>query len=323
MVHLFREKPGAAVGPPHMDIEDAIEFVLDHSCPKIRLIRGHKKKLREPVKSALNYAAALVGSLSEPFDVTSEAAVYEVLLKAFFLDQEQLESTLANDPDLNAFLGQSSADVFWVLLSMDRQVKTVFGARQQGEIVLRDVALRAVDFSDHKFRAPSETMAGFQQTLERGVLQILAHWALENVLEEQSRKDELSRLREEVTAKLKMMAAERQDMVLEWPQDAEGQSYRAAQELLETIEAELDAINSQTLDAGYYVSEVARVMNGAHDFLTARQVGLHFDLTGILLEGDGGDGHDGLRVTELRLGHELRRCCVPLKCRQSLLLQPR
>jgi hypothetical protein len=60
-------------------------------------------------------------------------------------------------------------------------------------------------------------MADVNQTLESGVLQILAHWSLENVLDEQSRKEELSQLREEVTAILKILSAERQQMALGMP----------------------------------------------------------------------------------------------------------
>jgi hypothetical protein len=50
-------------------------------------------------------------------------------------------------------------------------------------------------------------------------LQILTHRWLEIILEEQSRKGKLSQKREEVAAKLKILATERQLMVLEWRAD--------------------------------------------------------------------------------------------------------
>jgi hypothetical protein len=204
---------------------------------------------------------------------------------------------------------------------MDRDVKTIFGSRLQGEIVLRDVALKAVNFSDHKFRAPSVTMSDFNQTLERGVLQILAHWSLENVLEEQSRKEELSLLREEVAAKLKILAADRQQMVLEWRAGPGMQSYTAAQKLLERIEDELNAIKTKSLDTEYYLGEVTRVLSHPNDFFTAEQVAMHFDRAGILLDGKTSEGKDDIRALEVKLGGTLRRSCVLLKCSRNALFK--
>ena len=320
-IQLAREKLGITSETPRPGIQAAIELVLDNSCPKIRLIRGHKKKLRQPVESALSFIANLIETLPGPLDVTSDEAFYDVLIKTFFVNEDQLKRTLANDPDLNEFLSRNSTDVFFVLLTMDRDVKTIFGSRLQGEIVLRDVALKAVNFSDHKFRAPSVTMADFNQILERGVLQILAHWSLENVLEEQSRKEELSLLREEVAAKLKILAAERQQMVLEWRAASGMQSYTAAQKLLERIEDELNAIKTKSLDTDYYLEEVTRVLSHPNEFFTAEHVAMHFDRAGILLDGKTSEEKDDIRALEVKLGGTLRRSCVLLKCSRNILFK--
>lgn len=143
------EKLGLTSGTARPGIQDAIELVLDNSCPKIRLIRGHKKKLIQPVESALNFITSLIETIPGPLDVTSDSAVDDVLVKSFFTGKGQLKTTLASDPDLKDFLPRDSNEDFFVLLTMDREIKTVFGSRQQGEIIVRDVALRAVNLSDH------------------------------------------------------------------------------------------------------------------------------------------------------------------------------
>ncbi|MGD8269875.1 MAG: hypothetical protein PVH69_06845 [Desulfobacterales bacterium] len=321
LIQIAREKLGLTAESTRPDIQDAIELVLDNSCPKIRLIRGHKKKLKQPVESALSFIAKLIETLPGPLDVTSDEAYYDVLVKTFFVNEDQLKQSLANDPDLNEFLSQNSTDLFFVLLTMDREVKTIFGSRLKGEIVLRDVALKAVNFSEHKFRAASVTMADFNQTLERGVLQILAHWSLENVLEEQSRKEDLSQLREEVAAKLKILAAERQQMVLEWRADSGMQSYNAAQKLLEKIENELNVIKTKSLDTDYYLGEVTRVLSNPNDFFTAEHVAMHFDRAGILLDGKTSEEKDDIRMLEVKLGDNFRRSCVLLKCSRNALFK--
>ena len=324
MVRLLKrigERLGLTAESTDPGIQDAIELVLDNSYPKIRLISGHKKKLRQPVDSALNFIAQLIETLPGPLDVTSDEALNDVLVKSFFLDKDQLNSTLTNDPDLKDFLSRNSIDEFFVLLTMDRDVKKIFGSRLEGEIVLRDVALKAVNFSDHKFRVPSVTMADLNQALERGVLQILSHWSLENVLEEQSRKEELSQLREEVAAKLKILAAERQEMVLEWRAGSGVQSYSAAQKLLEKIEAELNVIKTKSLDTNYYLGEVTHILSHASDFFTAGHVSMHFDRMGILLDGRGSGEKDDVQVLEVILGNALRRSCLILQCRRNTLFK--
>jgi hypothetical protein len=319
LIQLIRDKLGLTAESTRPGIQDAIELVLDNSYPKIRLIRGHRKKLRQPVESALNFIAKLIETLPGPLDITSEEALNEVLVKTFFVNTDQLKNTLANDPDLNEFLSRHSTDDFFVLLTMDREVKTIFGSRLQGEIVLRDVALDAVNFSDHKFRVPSATMADLTQSLERGVLQILAHWSLENILEEQSRKEELSQLREEVAAKSEVLAAERQQIVLEWRDDSGMQSYYAAQKLLEKIEDELNVIQAKSIDTNYYLGEVTRVLNNANDFLTAELVAMHFGRMGILLDGMTSAEKDKIRVLDVKLGDNFHRSCVLLKCSRKAL----
>lgn len=319
LIQIAREKLGLAAESTRPDIQDAIELVLDNSCPKIRLIRGHKKKLRQPVLSALNFIAELIDALPGVLDVTADSAVENVLVRSFFLDKEQLQNTLANDPDVKDFLSRTSGDDFFVLLTMDRVVKTIFGSRLQGEIVVRDVALKAVSFSDHKFRVPSPTPVDLNQSLERGILRILAHWTLENILAEQSRKEELSQLKDEVAAKLKILTRERHQLVLEWRAGPEMPSYAAAQKMLERVADELKVINARALDLNYYLGEVIRVLDHPGEFLTAEPITMHFDRMGILLDGKPSDGNDGVRVLEVKLGDKLHKSCVLLKCSRNTL----
>jgi hypothetical protein len=128
-IQLAREKLGLASGTTRPGIEDAIELVLDNSCPKIRLIRGHKKKLRQPVESALNFISKLVETTPGPLDVSSDSALDDVLVKSFFLHKDQLKNTVVDDPDLKDFLLRESNGDFSVLLTMNREVKTISGSR--------------------------------------------------------------------------------------------------------------------------------------------------------------------------------------------------
>ncbi len=322
-IQIAREKLGLTSDTIRPGIHDAIELVLDNSCPKIRLIRGHKKKLIKPVESALNFITKIIDAIPGPLEVLSDEAVDDVLVKPFFLGKDQLKETLVNDFDLRDLLPRVSGNDFFVLLTMNREVKTIFGSRQQGEIIVKDVVLKAINFSDHKFRVPSSSMAELKHAIQRGILQILSHWALENVLEEQSRKEEFSQLKEEMTAKVKILAHERQQMVLKWRADSAGQSYHAAQNLLERIEDELNAIKTKSLDTDYHLEEVTRILSHPSDFLTAEHASMYFDRMGILLDGRETGEKDDVHVLEIKLGDTLRRSCVILKCSRNTLFNKR
>ena len=106
-VHFLKNILGFDPDPSNAAIRDAIEIVVDNSSPKIRLIRGYKKKLRQPVESALDHIDRLIDNIPGPVDVVDRSRVNDLLAKAFFMNGEDLETAVANDPDLNDFSMQN------------------------------------------------------------------------------------------------------------------------------------------------------------------------------------------------------------------------
>jgi len=320
LVHFIKSMLGFDTDLSNAVIRNAIEIVVDNSSPKIRLIRGYKKKLRQPVESALDHIDGLIDNIPGPVDVVDRSRVNDLLAKAFFMNGEDLETAVANDPDLNDFFTRQKDQVFFVLLTMDRDVNTYFGSRLQGEILVRDVALKSVDFSEHKFRVPSLTMDEAVQALKLGALQILAHQALEMILEEQSRKGELKELKDELTAQVGMMARERQRMILEWKDPGRVKTCKEAQELLDAVEAELRVIKTEQLDLDYYLNRVEHVLNHPDKYLASEQVTMHFDRMGILIEGEPHDSNDEVRVLDVKFHFNQSRSALFLKCDPSTLI---
>jgi hypothetical protein len=322
LVHFLKNLLRFDTDPSNAAVLDAIETVVDNSSPKIRLIAGYKKKLKRPVELALDHIEKLIETIPGPMDVTARSSVNDLLAKAFFVNDEQLETTVANDPDLKDFFAREKGQIFFILLTMDRDVKTYFGSRLQGQIIVKDVALKSVDFSDHKFRAPSLTMDEAVRTVKSGALQVLAHQALEIILEEQSRKVELKQLKEELTAKLKMMAAERQQMVLKW-EDASGRpTYKEAQDLLGAIEEELHAIKTRGLDLDRYLTPLLLVLNHPERYLSTESVAMRFDRMGVLVEEKPGDAAGKISIADVRFNFNQRRSALFLKCDRSTLTAP-
>jgi hypothetical protein len=319
-VHFLKNILGFDPDPSNAAIRDAIEIVVDNSSSKIRLIGGYKKKLRHPVETALGHIERLIETIPGPMDVTARSNVDDLLAKAFFMNGQELQTAVADNPDLNDFFAREKEQTFFVLLTMDRDVNTYFGSELQGALLFRDVALRSVGFSNHKFRVPSLAMGEAVQALKFGALQILAHQALEIILEEQSRKEGLKDLKDELTARVGMMGRERQQMILGWKDPSGMQTYKEAQELLDTVEEELRVIKTEQLDLDYYLNRVEHVLNHPDKYLAGEQVTMHFDRMGILIEGEPDRSDDEVRVLDVKFNFNERRSAVFLKCDRDTLM---
>lgn len=302
-------------------IDAAVDLVLDNSCPKIRSIRGYKKRLREPVAYALNHIASLIDAIPGPLDIMTEETLYEELVKPFFINREQLDDALAKESGLNAFLSGNPGESFFVLLTMSREVKTILGSRVQGDMVYRDVALKTVNFSDHKFNVPALTLEELVQSLEKGVLQGLAHWSLEKILAEKSRAEELNLLEKEVSTKLKILATKREQDVLKGQSTTGKPSYREAQKLLDDIERELSVVKARSKDMNYYLSDIIDLLDNAGELMTADKASMHFGQMGVLIDGAPDEDSNAVQVLNFRMGDNFRRSCVLLKCRRNILLK--
>lgn len=322
MTHLIRRiwdtlgKSGSGMPP---GIDDAVELVVENSCPKIRQLYGYKKQLRAPVAAALGRISEVVAAVPGPVDATSEATLYDNVIRPFFLNAQQLAQVVAEDPALKTFLVQGGDDVFYVLLSMSRELRTVYGTRTQGEMVYRDVALKTVDFSDHGFGVAADTEAELVRSVQKGLLRMLAHWALEKILEERSRMEELGKLAQEVSAKMKIMTMERKQMVMEWHADANHKAYLEGQKLLDDIESELSALKARSSRITNYLDDVIGIMSNADQLLTARPMKMHFGESGLLIDGIPDGQAVAAQVLNVKIGDAFSRSCVVLKCSRSIL----
>ncbi len=317
--NLIRSWFGAPSGSSTDALQEAIEVVVDNSTPKIRLVRGYKKKLKPPVESALDFIADLIKAIPGPIDATDQSLADNLLIKAFFLNRDEFEAIISVDEDLNAFFAENQPGDFFVMLGMQRDTKTTFGARLQGDIVVRDVAMQSVTFSDQRFRAPSVSMDAAYQNLALGVLQVLAHQALEIILKEQARQTELEQLEDELAAKIKAMARARRNLVLKKKDAADMHSYQEGQELLDQVEAELNRIETEQRGLNYYLDRLIQVLQHPENYITTEMSTVHLDRTGILLEGKSDDPQKNIRVLDVQLSDNPLRSVVFLKCNRKIL----
>ena len=92
------------------DIERAIGIILEETDPRLRLVRGYRRKLRKPVIRSLVYVGQLVTRIPGPFAIS--------------------RSTYGSDPQVNALFGSADDidDLFARLLTFPNVLITAHQA---------------------------------------------------------------------------------------------------------------------------------------------------------------------------------------------------
>jgi len=109
-------------------------------------------------------------------------------------------------------------------------------------------------------------------------------------------------------------------MILEWKDPSRTQTYKEAQELLDTVEEELRVIKTEQLDLDYYLNRVEHVLNDPDKYLAGKQVTMHFDRMGILIEGEPDHSDDEVCVLDVKFNFNERRSALFLKCDRNSLM---
>lgn len=215
-----------------------LEAIVDIADTKIRLAHRYRQALFGPVETAASYCRQLVQDLPGPVRLHPESYHGDPLVKAIFASPEEMEITLRQARNTD-FPG--NGENLYGLLTMGKNEKTIYGHQQQGELLVRDVAMRAVTFTDHRVVALSDDLQATKGLLQQRALEILATVAMENIATLRARLAELRERRERLAAMHRILGGKRRTLEL-FPQGEQGRSEKVGelQALLKTTEAEIE-----------------------------------------------------------------------------------
>jgi hypothetical protein len=293
----------------------AIERIVAGTAPRIRGINGYRKKLKAPVETALAYIDGIVAGVPGPLEICPDYWENDPLVQALFLDEHQLKSVLKSSPELAAFFADTNTREGYFLLTMTSAVRTVFGTDLEGDVVKKDVARKSVTFSDHQVAAPAATREAALNGLKQGILNVLAAHALENILEDQARRDEFQNLRDELKEKVDLLVAYREKMRLD---PAAGHRVAEAQALLAQAEAQLSEARAKVDGLDDHLRHVTDVLTHPQDYLKQELHNLALDRMGVLIEGPCADPADQICLIDIVAAEDKRRSAVLLKCRREV-----
>jgi len=235
---------GETVGRyPETLIEMAIERAVDGTDPRLRLVPGYRKRLREPVIHAIDQVMALVDGIPAPVPAGPDGWRNDFRLAALFASTGDMLQVFGRDRALSDYLsgpeGRGAERVTALLLAR-REEKNVLGMDLVGDQVRRDVAQVSVSFSGHHLLEPRISEEESRRFLKRRAFDHLLALALAEIAEARMERADLQRQRDLLRRKLETM--KRGTLGLEGP--GAGRADEAK------LQSELDAVSGQLQQLG-------------------------------------------------------------------------
>jgi hypothetical protein len=267
------------------DIARAIDVIVEQTDPRLRFVSGYRRKLRKPVVRSLVYTDDLVARIPGPFEISRKTYGSDPQVNALFGSADDIEDLFAHSEMLQRFFRDTpGCDVVYVPLIMLRREKRVLGMALSGDIVRRDVARTAVNFSEHRLGivcAASE--AELRGELRWRGIHFLAVTALENITRLKAGTAQLEKQRALLKMKLRDVQAQHRGLdalVAAPPEDVQEQ--QALQQRLQDTGRKLQEARTGIATLDDYLDQVCRVCNHPSHFLRVSHNSVTVDRMGIV-----------------------------------------
>ncbi|MFW2366388.1 MAG: hypothetical protein ACN4GW_08220 [Desulforhopalus sp.] len=183
--------------------DELIEYVVNTVEPRLREVKGYRQRLQVVLRVCRGHCRAMVVEIPGPVLLKKAEYRDEPVIRAAFTGPERIEELLGrgvstpSNPELPGPLRVG-------LLTMRSTEKKIFGRKQQGNMVVADIAMRSINFTDHNLVGLAATLADSREALENLSLEIIAEAAARELSEVRTRLVDLRQRQEQLRAMRKM-----------------------------------------------------------------------------------------------------------------------
>jgi hypothetical protein len=267
------------------DIVRAIDIIVEQTDPRLRFVSGYRRKLRKPVVRSLVYTDDLVTRIPGPFEISRKTYGSDPQVNALFGSVDDIEVLFARSNMLQRFFRDTpGCDVVYVPLIMLRREKRIMGMALSGDIVRREVARTAVNFSEHRLGivcAASE--AELRGELQWRGIYFLAVTALANITRLKAGSTQLEKQRALLKMKLRDVQAQHRGLdALVTTTPADVQERQALEQRLKDTGRKLEEARTGLATLDDYLTQVCNVCNHPSRFLRVRHNSVTVDRMGIV-----------------------------------------
>jgi hypothetical protein len=287
------------------------EQVVEVADPYIRQAKRYHSVLRDPITESMNYCTSIVDALPGPVELSRKGYHANPLVKSLFASPDELEEVVRISPEVKAFKDKGLEGEVTALLTMVSQEKTIFGHQQKGDLIMRDVAQRAVSFHDHRVVSIDTDISRTKNKIMHRGLEVLATVTMENITTLRQRRAELREKRAYLKGVRKILGGKNHMMeMFASPDPGQRGEYRKAVRKLAEVNQELDKVKEQIATPEHSLGYLGDIMNHPGDSLKMRSQFFHLNWKGVRVDDTPESEGNDITLAEFSVGEELRRSAV-------------
>jgi hypothetical protein len=304
-------------------LAQAIDQVVQASAPVMCGLRDCRRDLRSPVEAALSYLQQAIDAIPGPTPLSPGNWDREPLLKALFVNPEEMSALLADDPRLKSFFAQQGASRASALLTATKKERTIFGTAADGSLVRRDVPQTAVEFYDHRIIDPAAAAAETRIALKNRALNALVTQVLERLLQLRALKDELKEQQRILSIKLKILQTRPDGLGILTSEQAAGESATPdAPRVLADIDRQIRDLGAESDSPEEYLRQLTEVLQAPQKVLAVTPVVLQLNWMGVKQGSAAAAGSREIRLAEVEFHDRLKRVAVLVDIARQDCLKP-
>jgi hypothetical protein len=294
--------------------------------PRLKLVYNYEKRLSPSAATTIGFMKQLVKYFPPARPLSPGSWSSDPAMKAFFVAPADLQTLLSRADDLRALFSASpNLQAAYLILGMAYRQERVFGMALQGDIVVRDVAQRMVNFSDHKTRFCAEDEMRLRRVVGVEVFEHLVSRALSDIGAERNERAELQTARSLIRARLRLLSMHGPglgSMLGEAPAKACEQAALEV-ELLEN-ERQLEALETTESSLESEFETLKTVLDNPQDYLSIEPVHLCLSPLNLVLDDGNSETAAGIdfAVITLKRAKPLSRAFIVARVERSDMPPP-
>lgn len=291
-------------------VHHATDRVVQIADPVIRQAKGYRRILAGPIAGSMQYFESLLETIPGPVVLDRKRYYDDPTIKALFASPDELDEVLHYNPEINKLRKQGLSGEIVAMMTMLQQERTIFGHKQEGELIIRDVRQQAVSFTDHRIVAPSLDLQTTRNGIVNRGLEVLATVAMERITTLRANKAELQGQKEYLKGMVKILGgrSHRQE-IFAAPTSKNREELRKVEQHLAEVEQELEQLRRQIALPEQSLAHLEEILGQPQSMLAAHRQTLRLDWKGVLVDDEPGSEGNDITLAEFSM-EEVRRSAV-------------
>lgn len=287
---------------------ELIDYVVNTVEPKLKRVRGYRKRLQVPLQICREHCRAIVAEIPGPIYLKRTGYYDDPVIKAAFAGSDKIEDLLDRINKATSKTPLSGTERV-ALLTMKSTEKTIYGSKRQGDMIIGDAAMRSITFTDHNMVGLATTLANSREALEKYSLEIIAEATARELSEIRTKLVDLRQRQEWLRAMNKMFGGGKGAGMgcVFVPFDPEKQEkQKKLEQMLVETESEIATARNESERPEDWLTIVENFLSKPEDILTMRPVSLRLNWSNILTD-DPDEKADTITFATFTLADEMQR----------------